>query len=242
VSSNRSSQGGGLSITTLLIAGASSAVAAFIVQTFWQRGTVFAAAMTPVIVALVSETLKKPVEAVSAVRVRRTPEGTALLDPVEPPPDPDEPFDPLAPLPTEELEAALTDAPAPPRSEHRRRRLTARQWKIGVATGLIAFFCAAAVVTASELAIFGDSVSNSDRRTTFFGGRHQSSSSSSSEKEKATPTPTETATPKESATPNAKQTPTPTPTATPTPTQTPAPQGVAPGATATPAPGATPTP
>ena len=50
-----------ISITTLLIAGASAAAAAFIVQTFWQRGTVFAAtAMTPIIVALVSETLKKP--------------------------------------------------------------------------------------------------------------------------------------------------------------------------------------
>jgi hypothetical protein len=239
VSSERRSQGGGLSITTLLIAGASSAVAAFIVQTFWQRGTVFAAAMTPVIVALVTETLRKPVEAVSAVRVRRTPEGTALLDPVEPPPpDPAEPFDPLAPLPTEELEAALTGAPRPQRTEHRRRRLTGRQWKIGIATGLIAFLCVAAVVTASELAIFGDSVSNGDRRTTFFGGSHKSSS----EKEKATPTPTptDTAAPKKSATPTVTQTPTATPTAT--PTVTPSPQTVAPGATVAPAPSATPPP
>jgi hypothetical protein len=227
----------GLSITTLLIAGASSAAAAFIVQTFWQSGTVFAAAMTPVIVALVSETLKKPVEAVSAVRVRRTAAGTAIIDPVEPPPDPD--FDPLAPAPTEELEAALTGAPPPPRTEHRRRRLTGRQWKIGIATGLIAFFCAAAVVTASELAIFGDSVSSGDRRTTFFGGSH--SSKSSSDEEKATPTPTETATPAESATPEATETPTPTPTATPTATASPQ-QGLAPGATATPAPSTTPTP
>jgi hypothetical protein len=226
----------GLSITTLLIAGASSAAAAFIVQTFWQSGTVFAAAMTPVIVALVSETLKKPVEAVSAVRVRRTTAGTAILEPVEPPPDPD--FDPLAPAPTEELEAALTGAPPPPRTEHRRRRLTGRQWKLGIATGLIAFLCAAAVVTASELAIFGDSVSNGDRRTTFFGGSH--SSTSSNEEKKATPTPTETAEPKESATPAATETPTPTPTAT--PTVTPSPQGIAPGATATPAPSATATP
>jgi hypothetical protein len=216
----------GLSITTLLIAGASSAAAAFIVQRFWQTGTVFAAAMTPVIVALVSETLKKPVEVVSAVRVRRTPAGAAIIDPVEPPPEPDEDFDPLAPASTEELEAALTGAPPPPRTEHRRRRLTARQWKIGIATGLIAFLAAAAVVTASELAIFGDSVSSGDRRTTFFGGSHKSSSSSDEEKD-ATPTPTETATPEESATP------TPTPTETATATPTPSPQGVAPTATPT---------
>lgn len=229
----------GLSITTLLIAGASSAAAAFIVQTFWQRGTVFAAAMTPVIVAIVSETLKKPVEAVSAVRVRRTPAGTAILDPVEPPPDPD--FDPLAPAPTEELEAALTGAPPPPRTEHRRRRLTGRQWRLAIATGLIAFLAAAAIVTASELAIFGDSVSGGDRRTTFFGG--SGATKSSRDEEKATPTPTETATPEGSATPEATQTPTPTATATPTPTPTPSPEGVAPGsATTTPAPSATPAP
>jgi hypothetical protein len=228
----------GLSITTLLIAGASSAAAAFIVPKIWEQGTVFAAAMTPIIVALVSETLKKPVEVVSAVRVRRTASGTAIIDPVEPPPDPD--FDPLAPAPTEELEAALTGAPPPPRTEHRRRRLTGRQWRIAIVTGLVAFFAAAAVVTASELAIFGDSVSSGDRRTTFFGGSG-SSRSSSDENEKATPTPTETATPQdEEATPEATETPTATPTVTPTPT--PSPLGVAPGATATPPPGTTPTP
>jgi len=235
VSSDRRSHGGGLSITTLLIAGASSATAAFVVQKFWQSGTVFAAAMTPIIVSLVSETLKRPVEAVSAVRVRRTPAGTAIIDPVEPPPGPDEPFDPLAPLPTEELEAALTDAPRPQRTEHRRRRLSARQWKIGIATGLIAFLAAAAVVTASELALFGDSVSSGDRRTTFFGGSHRSSTS---DEEKATPTPTEKATPEESATPEE------TPTQTVTPTPTPTPLGAAPTATptATVAPTETPVP
>jgi hypothetical protein len=228
----------GLSITTLLIAGASSAAAAFIVKTFWQSGTVFAAAMTPVIVALVTETLKKPVEAVSAVRVRRTAAGTAIIDPVEPPPDPD--FDPLAPAPTEELEAALTGAPQPPRTEHRRRRLTGRQWRLAIVTGLIAFFAVAAVVTASELAIFGDSVSGGGQRTTFFGG--SSSNSKSSDDEKATPTPTATATAEESATPETTETPTPTPTPSATATPTPSPLGVAPGATTTPAPSATPTP
>ena len=183
----------GLSITTLLIAGASSAIAAFVVPMIWERGTVFAAAMTPVIVALASEALKRPVDAVSAVRVRRTASGAAILDPVEPPPVSEEPFDPLAPAPTEEIEAALTGAPPPPRTEHRRRRLTGRQWRLAIVTGLIAFFAVAAVVTASELAIFGDSVSSGDRRTTFFGGSE--SKKSSSDEKKATPTPTETATP-----------------------------------------------
>jgi hypothetical protein len=236
VSSDRRSQGGGLSVKTLLIAGAASAIAAIVVPMIWERGTVFAAAMTPVIVALASEALKRPVDAVSSVRVRRTERGAAILDP--PTPDPHEPFDPLAPAPTEELEVALAlpEARPPRRVEGRRRALTGRQWKIGIATGLIAFLAAAAVVTASELAVFGDSISNGHRRTTFLGGHHSEAT--------ATPTPTASpkgsATPTPTATPGETQTPTPTPTATTTPT--PSPQGVAPGATATPAPSATSTP
>jgi hypothetical protein len=236
VSSDRRSQGGGLSITTLVIAGAASAAAAFIVPMFWQRGTVFAAAMTPIIVSVVSELLQRPVEAASAVRVRRTAGGTALLDPVEPPPERDEPFDPLAPAPTEELEAALASPEALPARtvERRRRALTGRQWRLALITGLIAFAGVVAVVTISELAV-GDSVSKGGGHTTFFGG---------SDSKKATPTPTatptETATPEESATPEATETPTPTPTASPTPTVSP--ERLAPGATASPAPTPTPTP
>ena len=83
---------GGLSVKTLLIAGAASAAAALVIPMLWRPGTVFAAAMTPIVVALVSELLRAPVETVSAVRVRRTARGTAILDP-----PPEEPFDPLAP-------------------------------------------------------------------------------------------------------------------------------------------------
>ena len=76
---------GGLSPKTLLIAGAASAVAAIVIPMLWRPGTVFAAAMTPIIVAVVSEMLRRPVETVSSVRVRRTDRGTAIFDP--PPPD-----------------------------------------------------------------------------------------------------------------------------------------------------------
>jgi hypothetical protein len=237
VSSEKGSSGGGLSVRTLLIAGGASAIAAIVVPLFWERGTVFAAAMTPVIVALATEALKRPVEAVSSVRVRKTADGAAILDPPETQaPEPAEPFDPLAPAPTEELELALASPEArPPRHvERRRRALTGRQWKIGIVTGLVAFLAAAAVVTASELAIFGDSISSGQRRTTFLGGSEPAKT--------ATPTPT----PKESATPTASPTATETTTATPTATQTatptPSPQSVAPSATSTPAPSATPTP
>src|SRR5215208_69761 len=97
VSDDKRTQGG-LSARTLLIAGAASAVAALVIPMLWRPGTVFAAAMTPIVVALVSELLHRPVETVSAVRVRRTPRGTAILDR-----QPEEPFDPLAPPPAEDL-------------------------------------------------------------------------------------------------------------------------------------------
>ncbi len=154
---------GGLSVKTLLIAGAASAAAALVIPMLWRPGTVFAAAMTPVVVALVSELLRRPVETVSSVRVRRTARGTAILDP-----PPEEPFDPLAPPSAEEL-AVLPEETAPPRAVHRRRPLTARQWKLALATGLVAFAGVAAVVTASEL-VAGDAVSGGGTRTTFFGG------------------------------------------------------------------------
>jgi hypothetical protein len=240
VSSEKGSSGGGLSVRTLLIAGSASAIAAIVVPFFWERGTVFAAAMTPVIVALATEALKRPVEAVSSVRVRKTADGAAILDPPEPRrPGPTEPFDPLAPAPTEELEIALASAakePPPRHVEGRRRALTGRQWKIGIATGLIAFLAAAAVVTASELAIFGDSITNGQRRTTFLGGSEPAKTAT------PTPTPKESATPTETPTPGETPTATPTQTATQTATPTPSPQSVAPGATSTPAPSAAPTP
>jgi len=86
VSDERRTQGG-LSVKTLLIAGA-----ALVIPLVWRPGTVFAAAATPVIVALVTELLRKPVETVSTVRVRRSGRGGVPLDR-----SPDAAFDPLAP-------------------------------------------------------------------------------------------------------------------------------------------------
>ncbi len=208
---------GGLSVKTLLIAGAASAVAALVIPMIWRPGTVFAAAMTPIIVALVSELLRRPVETVGSVRVRRTARGTAILDP----PDgrPDEPFDPLAPPPAEDVDA-LPVTVAPPRAVRKRGPLTARQWKLGLATGLVAFAAAAGVVTASEL-IAGDKVSGGDGRTTFFGGRSEARESGETtgreeeRQERRSPEPTPTATPEPSPSPSPTPTPSPEPTATP---------------------------
>jgi len=195
----------GISIKTLLIAGAASASAALVVPLFWKPGTVFAAAMTPVIVSIVSELLKHPTEKVSTVASRRATGGGVIFEP-----PPEEPFDPLAPAPTEELEALPQTTTQ--RAVHR-RPLTGRQWKLAVVTGLVAFFGAAVVVTGSEL-VAGDPVSSDGGRTTFFGG---SSKKKQDDERKADEEATPTATPEESSTP----TPTPSATATPTPTVTP---------------------
>ena len=105
--------------------------------------------------------------------------------------------------------------------------------KIALITGALAFVIAAGVVTASELALFGGSVS-SDRRTSLFGGEKKAASG---QDEEATPTPTATETPEEGATP----TPAPSATVTPVPTATPAPPDATPAPTpAAPTPAPTP--
>ena len=176
--------GGGFSIKTLLIAAAASAIAAIVVPMFWERGTVFAAAMTPVIVSIVSELLQRPTEKVSEVTARRV--GSVGSKPRE-----DEEFDPLAPAPTEEVEALPQTTT--PRAVHK-RPLSGRQWRLAIVTGLIAFAGAAGVVTASEL-IAGDPVSGDGGSTTFFGGSEQD--------EDATPTPTPSVEERETPTPDA---------------------------------------
>src|SRR5689334_17597993 len=73
--------GGGLSIQTLLISALAAVAAATIVPMLWEKGTIIATAMTPVIVALVSEGLRRPVQQVSAVApkvTRRSGTGAAL--------------------------------------------------------------------------------------------------------------------------------------------------------------------
>ena len=72
--SGTSSNRGGLSVRTLAIASAASALATYVVPMIWRPGTIAAAAATPVIVALISEALARPAEHVSqAGRLVRVP-------------------------------------------------------------------------------------------------------------------------------------------------------------------------
>jgi hypothetical protein len=240
--------GGGLSIQTLLISAGAAVGAATIVPLFWERGTLIATAMTPVVVALVSEALRKPVERVSAVTpkvARRSGTGAALRRP-DPAAartrDPErvgargagpERFEPLPEHRRHEAPAVSGDDPFGLRKAQRQPR---PRLKIALITGALAFVIAAAVVTASELAIFDGSVAG-DRKTSLFGGRTDDSRSSERDRDAeatatATPGGEEAATP----TPEPGETPAPTPSATVTPeaTATPAPTQAAPAPTATP--------
>jgi hypothetical protein len=226
VSREKSESGGGLSISTLLISAVGAVAAATIVPLFWQRGTVIATAMTPVIVALVSEALRRPAEKITAVAprvARRSATGAAVRR-----------FDPAA-AQTRHPESIGARGRGPERYEPEvpqggvsahdpfglREAAAPRRpwWKIGLVTGLLAFVIGAGVVTASELAVFGNSVSGAAHgKTSLFGGstRHHKADAS------PTPAPDASATP--SATPAETATPAPTATPTPTPSPTASPQ------------------
>jgi hypothetical protein len=214
---------GGLSVTTLLLASASAATAAIVVPLIWEGGGVVAAAITPIIVAVTSEALKRPVEKAQTVGVwRRTPQGTAIRQPAG------RDFDPLDPGERRyEVDPEHSDDPFGLRQPEHRVVFTRRRVRIGLLTGVLAFAIAAVVVTASELALFGDSVSRSSR-TTFFGGKEKEA--------KATPTPAASPQPGATATPapteGAEATPTPAPTED--PEATPQPNSAAPVPSATP--------
>jgi hypothetical protein len=221
----------GLSLTTLMIASASSAVAAIVVSKLWGGGTLIGAATTPVIVALVSEGLRRPARAIDTVRTTRAAR-----------------FDPVAEGRRGLAEGDLDRARRPPvpaaaqaeaeRRVHRasgpRLRLPRRAVIAAIATGLIAFVVAGVVLTGSELVFGKSSVATSGRRTTFLGGN--SPSSTTKDKTKTTTTDTTTTTTPTTSTAAPETTTTAPPTTT-----TPAPAQAAPTPTVTTAPPAPPT-
>jgi uncharacterized membrane protein YvlD (DUF360 family) len=177
---NRTGGGEGLSLQTLVVAAGASAVAAIIVSHLWKDGTVIAAAMTPVIVAISKELIARPMEselvrrpvqqvgrlASSSGRLAvpgRTGTRSSGETDVMPPPE-------------ERPTAPAGDGGSPPddgeqltpiRTYGRSRRRPIHL-KVALITGLVAFVIAAAVLTLPEL-IFGGAIS-SHRSTTLFGG------------------------------------------------------------------------
>jgi hypothetical protein len=191
-----------LSIRTLVIASIASATAAVVTSQFWAGGTPYAAALTPVIVTLVSEMLHRPTEKIverfTSEREAMLPEAGGAAPPPRAREDvptrvPAEPGSGQVPGPTDrrpiepDLEPVDT-APGPVRTYKqpapRRRRIAAG---VVLATGVLAFAIAAAAITVPEL-IAGQSIGKSDRKSTFFGGHP----ASKPKEQQTTPSQTQT--------------------------------------------------
>jgi len=239
---------------TLAIASASSVAAAVVVSHVWGAGTLFGAAVTPIIVALVSEGLHRPQRVLKTVRETRT-------------------FDPLAEgrrgLEEGDFHAARLPESAngaPQRTVHRvepRRVPRRRTLAVALATGLVAFAIGAFLLTGADL-VFGDSAGSGSSRTTLFGGGKPAASSTTktgeeqtTDTQQTTTGEQQTTTTDEQGTTSERQGPgatTPAPTTPDTPTTTapggatqqsqpaPAPQGEAPAGPATTTPSTTPAP
>lgn len=185
-SSDGSNERQGLSIQTLAIAAVSSGAAAVITSTFWQGGTVIAATMTPVVVALVREMLERPMQSEvvrrSASRVgdvatarRAIAGGAAARTERERGGSPATGTVPQPPSANGNGDHGSEVTPGDVLLSHPRRTYSSgapgrsRRLKIAVVTGLLAFAIAAVVLTVPEL-VLGGSVGSQDRSTTIFGG------------------------------------------------------------------------
>ncbi len=163
IASARQERRGGISVGTLTVASAASAAAAFTASHLWGSGTVLSAALTPVIVALVSEFLRRPVDRVSATVAPIIPRPPGSAEPLAPP----EP--PLGP-PTAVEQTGWTPVnwgAEPSRAGWRPR------WRLVLATGLLAFAIVVAFYTVPDLVV-GHSITGAGGPTTLFssGGGH----------------------------------------------------------------------
>jgi hypothetical protein len=167
---------GRLSVRTLVIASLASAAAAIVVSQFWIAGTPIAAALTPVIVTLVSEMLHRPTAVVArklttdrtAVMPEAMGAGAPGQEPVEEPPTVARDF---------EAEGGPVRVYRP---ERPRRRIHP---KVVAITAGLAFLIAAAALTLPEL-IAGESIGKRNGGTTLFGsGRDRDRSDDGSEEQ-----------------------------------------------------------
>lgn len=218
----------GLSVQTLMVAALASGVAAVVVSRIWDKGTIVASAMTPVIVAIVSEAIRRPMESERVRRpVRAVASGvrprTGRTPTVIAPPAPD--IDQGLQQRDEGVEPGpvrVYGSGSAKRVVGRRRKLP---FKLAIVTGLIGFVIAAAALTLPEL-IFGGSVVGGQRDTTYFGGGGGSSATTRDKKatdqqstDKTTPQQTTTDTTPSTPTTTGTQT-TPAPSGSPPPTTT----------------------
>lgn len=189
-----------ISLQTLIIASVASAAASFAASRIWGAGTLISAAATPVIVALVSEFLRRPVQTVAETakkipNVQALPvvhthtisapsDSTPAEDATQRSTDPAagaEPQPPSGQPPgqTDEAAAAITPVVDAATTESTDATTWRPRWRLAVLTGLLAFAIVVAIFTVPDL-IAGRSITDNGQPTTFFGG-------SSSAKKKESP-------------------------------------------------------
>ena len=224
-------QGGGLSVPTLVIASLSSLAAALFIHKFWPGGAILGAAVTPIIVALVSEMLRKPVTRFETLREERRDRARRGRETFGPPP-------PLAEDPRREDPFGIWGAET--RGGLVGGRLNARHVKIALATGIAAFVLVSVGLTALELV--GGGSAGGDSRTTIFGGKDRDADREQRDRDARQPAATETQ-PEEipETTPEETEEPIEPGTVTEPPAQT-TPEGGTPAPEQSPAPAPAPTP
>jgi hypothetical protein len=206
---NDKRRGSGVSLQTLIIASIASAAAAYGASRIWGTGTLISAAVTPVVVALVSELLRRPVQTVATTAKRLPPvpplpavrprTSATPRDPTDAMQDPEKvrtdptsatpaPAPSTQPRPPRRVEPAADTAPGPgPALPHPAAAdVAGRHWRAAVLTGLLAFAIVLALFTVPDL-IAGHSVTGNGQPTTFFGA-------SAHKDTKTTPTTTVTTT------------------------------------------------
>ena len=208
---------GGLSMQSLLIASAASMAAAIVIHEVWRPGAILGAAVTPVIVALVSEALRKPVTRVSTLREQRG----------------------LGRTTTQERRQAAPTAAAPAedrfgiweaeRREPWHRRLDRRHARLALVTGVLAFAVGAFALTGAEL-VLGGNVGSGAKSTTLVGGKDERSSDGQDDTKDEQAVPSTTAPADEDGAPDAPATTVPPATTAP-PATTPEPETPAPAPT-----------
>jgi hypothetical protein len=174
-----------LNTRTLTIASIASATAAAVTSQLWIAGTWIAAALTPVLVALISEAMHRPTERIAQAWTSER-DARRSTSPAH--------------SPTRREPAAVTGTPGPVRvyrqtphgateAEPGRLALAGRRIPVrGVAmTAAVAFVVAIAALTTIDL-VSGGSVGKGSGRTTFFSGnKSRAGDSAKQQEQEATP-------------------------------------------------------
>jgi hypothetical protein len=156
-----------LNTRTLTIASVASATAAAVTSQLWIAGTWIAAALTPVLVALISEAMHRPTERIARAWIADR-----------------EPHGPRAVSPTRREPTAVTGTPGPVRvyraggdSGPRSTMLTRRRIALGTVAATAAIACAIGLVTLTTVdLVSGGSVGKGSGRFTLTGGGGKSRS------------------------------------------------------------------